>query len=405
MSAKVDSTPENQDVAFIDVLDPAFQFTSPEVAEAQEKHWYAKTPLGMLILRYAEAKELVRNSSLIHNGVRFMEQNGVFDGPIYDWFINGLVSRDFEDHRRLRGLVNKAFVPRMVENLRPLMRETSQRLADKLASADEIEFIEEFADQLPLVVMTELLGVPPEDFPTFRTWTSDIGLVFSLALGGDIPARVEAAVTGLYGYVDTLMATKMANPGDDLISALVSIQQAEGTATHEELQNLIVSMIFAAHDTTRLQLANAMVTFSEHPGQWKLLGEKPDLTKQAVEEVMRWRPSTNALFRYAPEDFEFRGELIPKGTMLLIGVQAVQRDPRAFPGGDVFDITATRSTPVLQFGGGLHYCLGAPLARMEIMESLPVLASRLGAPSVAGPLTWRPAIGITGPNELPLRFA
>ncbi|MEU1407289.1 cytochrome P450 [Streptomyces sp. NPDC005728] len=375
------------------------------MAEAQERHWYAKTPLGLLILRYSEAKELVRNPSLIHNGVRFMEQNGVFDGPIYDWFVKGLVSRDFEDHRRLRGLVNKAFVPRMVENLRPLMRETSQRLADRLASSDEVDFIEEFADQLPLVVMTELLGLPPEDFATFRTWSSDIGLVFSLALGGDIPARVEAAVTGLYDYADALMDAKAADPGDDLISALVSLQQAEGSATREELQNLIASMVFAAHDTTRLQLANAMVTFSEHPDQWKLLGENPELTHQAVEEVMRWRPSTNALFRYAPEDFEFRGELIPKGTMLTIGVQAVQRDPRAFPRGDVFDITATRSTPVLQFGGGLHYCLGAPLARMEMAEALPVLASRLGAPSVAGPLTWRPAIGITGPNELRLRFA
>ncbi|MFI0809458.1 cytochrome P450 [Streptomyces echinatus] len=252
--------------------------------------------------------------------------------------------------------------------------------------------------------MTELLGVPPEDFPTFRTWTSDIGLVFSLALGGDIPARVEAAVTGLYDYVDGLMAAKRAAPGDDLISALVSIQQAEGSASRDEMQNLIVSMIFAAHDTTRLQLANAMVTFSEHPDQWKLLGENPELAQQAVEEVMRWRPSTNALFRYAPADFEFRGESIPKGTMLLVGVQAVQRDPQAFPGGDVFDITAPRSTPVLQFGGGLHYCLGAPLARLEITESLPVLAARLGAPSISGPVSWRPAIGITGPNELPLRF-
>ncbi|MFF1558293.1 cytochrome P450 [Streptomyces sp. NPDC058279] len=404
MTLLADSAPEQQDVAFIDVLDPAFRFTSPEVARAREKHWYAKTPLGLLVLRYAEAKDLVRNPGLIHNGVRFMEQNGITEGPIHDWFVNGLVSRDFEDHRRLRGLVNKAFVPRMVENLRPLMRETSERLADKLASAGDIDFIEEFADQLPLVVMTELLGIPPEDFLTFRTWTSDIGLVFSLALGGDIPARVEAAVTGLYGYVDDLMAAKKADPGEDLISALVALQHAEGTASRDELQNLIVSMIFAAHDTTRLQLANAMVTFAEHPDQWKLLGDNPDLTQQAVEEVMRWRPSTNALFRYAPQDFEFRGEVIPKGTMLLIGVQAVQRDPRVFPGGDVFDITAPRSTPVLQFGGGLHYCLGAPLARMEITEALPALARRLGAPSVTGPVTWRPAIGITGPNELPLRF-
>ncbi|MGT2533029.1 cytochrome P450 [Streptomyces nojiriensis] len=119
---------------------------------------------------------------------------------------------------------------------------------------------------------------------------------------------------------------------------------------------------------------------------------------------MRWRPSSNAVYRYAAEDIEFRGQHIPEGTMFMIGVQAVQRDPLAYPGGEVFDITAERKTAVMQFGGGPHYCMGAPLARMEITEALPALARRLGAPSVTGPLTWRPAIGITGPNELRLRF-
>jgi cytochrome P450 len=200
------------------------------------------------------------------------------------------------------------------------------------------------------------------------------------------------------------MAEKAANPGDDLISALVVAQRAEPTVSSDELRNLVVTMVFAAHDTTRLQLANAMVTFSEHPDQWTLLGRRPELANQTVEEVMRWLPSSNAVFRFTAEDFEFRGEVIPSGTMFLVGVQAAQRDPRAFPGGHVFDITASRKSPVLQFGGGPHYCLGAPLARLELGEALPTLAARLAPPSVAGPVTWRPAIGIYGPNELPLRF-
>lgn len=163
-------------------------------------------------------------------------------------------------------------------------------------------------------------------------------------------------------------------------------------------------MVFAAHDTTRLQLANAMYTFSEHPDQWTLLGRRPELAPQAVEEIMRWLPSSNAVYRFAAEDFEFRGGLIPEGTLLMIGVQAAQRDPRAYPGGDVFEIAVARQAPVLQFGGGPHYCLGAPLARLELSEALPALATRLGPPSVVGPVSWRPAIGIYGPNELPLRF-
>ncbi|MCX4761547.1 cytochrome P450 [Streptomyces sp. NBC_01275] len=402
--AVTDAVTGSQEIPFLDVLDPAFRFDTPEVARAREANWYARTPLGVLVLRYAEAQELVRDARLTHNGKGFMEQNGIVDGPVYDWFVPALVNHDGADHRRMRGLVNKAFTPRMVEGLRPLIRATARRLAAELAGRQECDFFTEFADALPLVVMTELLGVPAEDFPVFRTWSSDIGLVFSLALGGDIPARVEAAVTGLYGYVEALMTDKAVDPGDDLISALVAAQRADATVSWDELLNLIVTMVFAAHDTTRLQLANAMVTFSEHPDQWTLLGRSPELAAQAVEEVMRWSPSSNAVYRYAGDTFEFRGETFDAGTMFMIGVQAVHRDPLAYPGGETFDVTVARQSPVLQFGGGPHYCLGAPLARMELSEALPALAEHLGPPSVAAPITWRPAIGITGPNELPLRF-
>lgn len=405
MTAATESAPVTPSVPYLDVVDPAFRFENPEVTDAQERHWYANTPLGRLVLRHAEANDIVRDPRMTHDGPGFMKQNGVTEGPVYDWFVGALVNQDGDRHRRLKSLVNKAFTPRMVNGLRPVIRETADRLAGELgAGGGPCDFYADFADRLPLAVMTELLGVPAKDFPTFGTWSSDIGLVFSLAAGGDIPARVEAAVTGLYDYVDALMAEKAANPADDLISALVAVRTADGDVTPDELRNLVVTMVFAAHDTTRLQLANAMVTFAEHPDQWRLLGERPQLAPQAVEEVMRWRPSSNAVFRHVTEDLEFRGERFARDTMFLIGVQAVQRDPLAHPGGGVFDISVPRTTPVLQFGGGPHYCLGAPLARMELAEALPALATKLAAPSLAGEVTWRPAVGITGPNELPLRF-
>ncbi|QQQ78742.1 cytochrome P450 [Saccharothrix sp. 6-C] len=406
MSTETPPVPVAGEAPFLNVVDPDFRFDSPEVAQAQERHWYADTPLGArLVLRYAEAQELVRDARMTHNGKGFMEQNGIAEDTFtYDWFVPAMVNHDGAEHRRLRSLVNKAFTPRMIEGLRPLIKQRAEHLADELAEAGEVEFIEAFADQVPLAVMTELLGVPAADFPTFRQWSSDIGLVFSLAAGGDIPAKVEAAVKGLYGYVDQLMADKEANPTDDLISALVSVRKAEQTATEAELRNLVVTMVFAAHDTTRLQLGNAVHTFSQHQDQWKLLGENPELTAQAVEEVMRWVPSSNAVYRFTPDDYEFKGETLPGGFLFMIGVQAAHRDPRAFPGGDVFDIRVPRQNAVLQFGGGPHYCLGAPLARLELAEALPALARRLPPPNVAGEVTWRPAMGITGPNELPLRF-
>jgi cytochrome P450 len=333
-----------------------------------------------------------------------MEMNGVFDGPIHDWFIPMIVNHDGEDHRRLRGLVSKAFTPRMVNELRPFIRTKARQLTESLASVEACEFIEDFGNPLPLAVMCELLGVPQEDYDTFRVWTTDVGLVFSLAHGGDIRARVETALVGLNGYVDSLMADKKATPGDDLISALVVAQQDDRLVSTEELRNLIVTLVFAAHDSTRHQLANAMVAFAEHPEQWTLLGSRPDLVDQAVEEVMRWLPSAPTVYRFAAQDFDYQGLRITKDTQVTMAVTVAQRDPRVFHDGATFDITAARDAPSLQFGAGPHHCLGAALARAEIGEALPVLTARLGQPVLAGPLTWRPPMGIQGPNALPLRF-
>lgn len=404
MSVTASPVPAADSAAFLNIIDPEFDFDSPEVALAQAKNWYAESPMGLLVLRYTEAHELLRDQRLTHNFQSYLEMNGIFDGPIYDWLVPMISNYDGDDHRRLRNLVNKTFTPRMINDLRPFIRAKAERLTEELASVEVCEFIGDFANPMPLAVMSQLLGVPAEDYDIFHTWTTEIGLVFSLAFGGDIPARVATAVTGLYGYVESLMSDKKATPTDDLISALVTVQQAEGRVTREELLNLIVTLVFAAHDTTRHQLANAMVTFSAHHDQWTLLGQRPELAAQAVEEVMRWFPSSTTNFRYAAEDFDYRGLRIAKGTFLFMCTHPAQRDPRVFSRGDSFDIAITREAPPLQFGAGPHHCLGAALARAELGETLPVLAARLGPPSIAGPVTWRPPIGICGPNELPLRF-
>lgn len=393
------------DVPFIDVLEPGFDFGSPEVMAAQARSWYANSPIGLLVLRYAEAQELLRDRRLDHNGAGYIEQYGVHDGPIYDWFVPMINHHDGEKHRRLRGLVSRAFTPRMINELRPFIRTTAERLVDELASREVSEFATSFADRLPLAVMCELFGVPAEDYDTFRVWTNDIGLVFSLVHGGDTVARVEKAVVGLNGYISSIMAEKAKNPGDDLISTLVVAQRGEGQVSEEELLNLLVTLVFAAHDTTCHQLSHAMVIFSERPEQWNLLAERPELAPQAVEEIIRWAPSTPGIYRCATEDFEYRGLHIEKGTFLTMCAKTAQRDPRVFPNGDRFDITNTSPAGPLLFGAGPHYCLGAPLARVEMIEALTALVERLGPPTIAGPVSWRPATGIHGPSELPLRFA
>lgn len=399
------STSAGSHVPFLNVVDPDFDFCAPEVLEAQAASWYADSPIGLVVLRYAQARALLRDQRFDHNGRLFMERNGVVGGPVYDWFVPMIVNLDGDDHRRLRGLVSRAFTPRVIENLRPFIRARAEELTERLAGREVSDFVTDFGDPMPLAVMCELLGVPPADYDIFRGWSTDIGLVFSVAHGGDIPSRIEAALIGLCGYVESLMADKAKNPGDDLISALVAVRLADGgQVSREELLNLVITLVFAAHDTTRHQLANAMVAFAEHPEQWTLLGEHPELAGQAVEEVMRWRPSTTIAYRFATHDLEFGGLDLASEDCLTVCVATTQRDPMVFHGGDTFDITVVREAPPLQFGAGPHHCLGAALARAEVGEALALLARRLGPPEIAGPVSWSPPMGIHGPETLPLRF-
>lgn len=404
MSAAVDSVSAPNDVPFLDVVDPEFQFNGSQVAQAQAGSWYAESQIGPLVLRYAEAQELLRDPRLALNGKLYLETNGIFDGPVYDWFSEILGVRHGEDHRRLRGLVNKAFSSRMISNLRPFIRTTAERLTDHLATRQECDFVEDFANKLPMAVMCQLLGIPNEDYEKFRTWTSDIALIFSIAEGGDVLARLEAAVAGMNGYADSLIEDKTATPTDDLISALIAVRQDGSRLSAEELRNLVVTLVFAAHDTTRHQLSNAMVAFARHHDQWRLLAQHPELATQAVEEVMRWHPTTNCIYRFANEDLEYKGLRMAQDSFLIICAAAAQRDPRAFDNPDSFDISITRQAAPLQFGGGPHYCLGAALARAELSEALPVLANRLGPPSIIGPAPWNTAIAVNGPQMLRLRF-
>jgi cytochrome P450 len=404
MSTPARPVPTQHDVPFLDVTDPAFDFGAPEVARARETNWYGQTPIGVLVLRYAEIQELLRDRRLVQNGRQHLENNGVTAGPVFDWFVPMILHRQGEDHLRLRRLVHQAFTPRVISRLRPFIRDTAERLAERIASVEVCDFVEMFADPLPVAVMNRLLGVPAEDAELFRSWSTDIGLVYHLAHDRDLVPRVAAAVTGLYGYVESLIDRRRAEPGDDLISALVRAQQAEEKISEEELRNLVVTLVFAAHDTTRHQLGHALATLCEHPDQWALLAERPELAEQAVDEVMRWCPSVPVIFRFATEDIDYHGLHIAAGTFVMLCVHAAHRDPRAFPAGDTFDIAATRDTGLLTFGAGAHYCLGAPTARAELAEALPVLARRLPPPRLAGPVAWRTPLGINGPERLPLRF-
>lgn len=400
-----DDTASTAAIPFLNLFDPSFDPEAPEVAAARETHWWARTPMAPMVLRHQDAREMLTDRRLVHGAQRYMAMQGVTEGPTRDWWANAIMSLEGEDHARIRGLVQKAFTASRVELLRPFARATAERLVDEL-DPDGCEFAAAFAEPFPTLVMCELLGVPVEDYDRFHGVSNDIGLAFSRDIGPDDLPRIDAAILALSDYVTELIARRRAQPGDDLLSSLITVEEHGERLTAEELHNLVLILVWAGQDTTARQLGRALVAFAAHPDQWDLLAGQPELAEQAAEEVCRWSPQARMLWRFATEEVTRRDLHIPAETMVLFSVVAANRDPRAFAGDpERFDITVTHSSLNLDFSAGIHHCLGAALARMEMTEGLAVLASRLGRPQITGEIVWRPpAAAIHGPDVLPLRF-
>jgi cytochrome P450 len=388
-------------VPFLELLDPAFRPDSPEVKAARESCWYASTPLGLAVLRYQEAAALLRDRRLRQGTSETLALQGVLEGPLAEWWRVIILNLEGDTHRRLRRLVTKAFSQGNIEALRPAMRANAHELIDAFAGRGECDFMEAFADRYPVRIICELLGVPKEERDDFQGWADDIGLAFSFTVPQYLDC-IEAALQGLYARTDVLLAERRRQPKDDLVTALIAAEEAGDRLSDEELRTMVSGLVFAGHDTTRNQLGYAMATFIDHPEQWALLAQDPSLAAKAVEEVMRVAPTVPIIARTATEDFEFQGLRIPSGTFLSILAASAHTDPRVFA--ESFDIRRELPAPQLSFGGGVHYCLGAWMARAELAEALPILAERLLEPRLAGKVSWRPFLGICGPTRLPIRF-
>lgn len=336
-------------------------------------------------------------------GVESLAAQGITSGPLVDWMGAILPSIEGADHTRLRRLVSKAFTRDAVDRLRPTMRAVTEELLDPIVRAGECEFMTEFADRYPARILCELMGVPREQHENFRRWPNEIGLIFGVSVA-EHQGRIEAALASLHDAVDELIEQRRAAPTADLLSDLIAAEESGDRLSTQELRVMVSALLFAGQDTTRQQFGRAMETFLAHPEQWQALAADPSLAPQAVEEIMRVAPAVNTLWRMADEPMDFQDLHIPARTFINILIDAAHTDPDAF-GETTFDITATRPAAQLTFGGGIHYCLGAVLARAEMAEALPILASRLRSPQLAGVAQPGPYLGLTGPSTLPLRFA
>jgi cytochrome P450 len=393
--------------SYLDLSATGSGLAGPEFAAAQRAHWYATSPLGPVVLTYRDVDILLRDRRFRLAGVEYLAMHGITGGVLYDWWTHTMMNMEGDTHRRVSGLVAKAFTPARVEGMRAFTRHTANRLADELVSAGALDFIDAFAAPLTALVMGEFLGVPAEDYEEFRSWSEDIGAAFATGgLAPDVVDRVERAITGLGGYVNELIVRRRRAPGPDLLSAMISASEDGSSLTEVELHDMALLLVFAGQDSTSRQLGRAITAFAEHPDQWTSLRDDPGLVNRAVEEVLRWTPQTRIIPRYATEDVSYRRLEVPAGGAVFCSVMAANRDPVMFPDADTFDITRHPTGRALLFGGGIHHCLGHALGRLELAEALLAMSSRLGAPEVCGPITWRDELAmIHGPDVLPLRFA
>ena len=389
----------NQEAAYLDLSNKGFSIRSEAVREARQLNWYANTPYGLAILRYNEMKELVLHPQLRQGSYRWPDHNQA-TGSWAQWWKRIMLNKEGEDHRRLRKLGQPAFAPKLVKSMIPEF----QKLADELISAFEAdgkcEFMSAFSEPYATRVICLLIGLSQDHWRELADLSIDMGLALGVTYKAD-EGRIDAATDKMFDFARDLVEMRRRSPAEDFLGFLINANDDKDRLDDQELLDMIVLTIFGGIDTTRNQLGLAMHMFIDHPDQWQLLGKEPDYAKAAVEEVMRLRPTVTWVTREAMDDFEYQGLAIKKGTTVHLFSESAATDPEHFTDG--FDITVDRK-PHFGFGGGIHHCIGAPIARGDMTEALKLLAQRLLNPNYDGAPDWLPDSGNTGAIRLPIRF-
>ena len=377
----------------------------PRIRAAQQQAAIAIGPFGPEILSHDLARTILRDPRFtIPPGMNLMVQ-GITSGPLWDKIVNSLLGLDGEPHRRLRSLVSKAFTPRASARMDGTIVEVINDLIDHVAAEGRCDIVTDIARPYPVPIICALLGAPREDWERFSLWADDIFTAFTFNPDGVDQALVMRAWGELDDYVDEMVARRRHNPTDDLLSDLIRAEDEGDRLNAAELRMLAGGLLLAGTDTTRNQLAASIDVLVDHPDQWALLAEHPELAANAVEETIRHSPIGSGTLRTVAEDTEFAGHLFPAGTMVIVNTLAANRDPAVYDDPDRFDISRSAAPAVLTFGGGIHYCLGANLARLELAEALKIVTRRMTSPSRTGPAPWKPMMELSGPTTLPIEFS
>ena len=364
------------------------------------------SPLGFWVLtRYEDVVAALRDPRLAKEAIAgFIAER--FGAPVPQTGFS-MLDRDPPDHTRLRGLVSKAFTPRVVETLRPHIQQIVDGLLDAVQDKGSMDLIEEFAYPLPVIVICEMLGVPVEDHERFKSWGLDIARGLDAILlppDSDVGRRAVAGRLALADYFRDLIAERRAAPRTDMLSALIAAEEAGDKLSEQELLATCILLLVAGHETTVNLIGNGTLALLRHPAQLQRLRENPGLIGTAIEELLRYDGPVQRTARIPNADVTIAGHTITQGEMVMPFIGAADRDPAQFPEPDRLDITRGDNRHIA-FGWGIHFCLGAPLARVEgqiaintLLKRLPRLALDTDAPEFRQSLTLR------GLRALPVRF-
>jgi cytochrome P450 len=366
--------------------------------------WLAASPFGFIVLEREAGEFFLRTKAAMFPGLTIAELFGITDGPLREEIVKNIINVGGDDHRRLRNLVNPALSPRAVDRYRPAMRRFAAQLLRSVPDDGQVEFIADFAKPYPSLVIAEVMGAPLEDAPRLHHWSNVIQRQFDPTSLMAEREQIEQAVAEFYEYEDRFIAARRPAPGDDLISALIRAEEAGDRLSDDELRNLVLNILVGGVDTSQSQLAHAVRLLAEHPDQWQRLRADPrGLALTAVEEALRCEPITPFTARILVEEVEYRDVTFPAGSIVLVSAWHAHRAGGDEP--DEFDLGADRPRErLLTFGAGIHYCVGANLARAEMQEALAFLAERVSTIELDGEPEFGTPSGIYGLERLPLKL-
>ena len=380
-----------------------------ELREREPVYWDEGLK-AWLLTRYADVHAAFRDQRLSADRITTYYRDHLGDEgrkrfqPTYDILSRWAVFNDPPVHTRLRRLVHKAFTPRVVADLEPRINAIVDDLLDDLSRKHHFDLIREFSYPLPAIVIAEMLGVPPEDRERFKAWSDDLMILVFGAL--DIPDRHDrgqAALQELTAYLADMAAQREDDPRDDLITRLVQVEEGGDTLSREETAAMCSMLLFAGHETTTNLMANGMLALLQHPAERDKLIADPTRIGAAVEEMLRYDGPVKSLIRSVAETHEHDGHAFTEGDRVFLMLSAANHDPRRFTDPERFDISRDDASGHLGFGFGIHFCLGAPLARIEATIGIRALVERFPDMRLAdGELTWHPTLISRALTRLPV---